>query len=78
MTEHIWRLKNICVSMIKRESKMHINRNKINQDGIEIYINQGNDLYAGCINTKWNIKISKIICTFLHICSHSVHKDYIP
>ena len=34
--------------MIKRESKMHINRNKINQDGIEIYINQGNDLYAGC------------------------------
>ena len=34
--------------MFYRESKMHLNQNKINQDDIEIYINQGNEQYAGC------------------------------
>ena len=34
--------------MNKKESKMHFNQNKMNQDDVEMYINQGNEQYAGC------------------------------
>ena len=34
--------------MIQRETKMHFNQNKMNQDDKEIYFNQGNEQYAEC------------------------------